>query len=333
MFYPTEYYGEEFIKKQKIKEEKRKIRKSANLLGIAFFIMTLFMVMWSFPLGILSGMGVINPNALSEFLNDTTLMQGIQIVISSIAFILSYTIYAKLEKERLSDISSFKKADRPDLVLPMVLLGLGVSGLSNFLTSMAGSIFQSMGIEYEVNTIDNPTNPIGIVLAFIATAITPALVEEFALRGAVMGTLRKYGDGFAIITSAVIFGLMHGNFVQIPFAFIMGFVFAFVVIKTGTIWTAVIIHFINNFTSILLDYITQPMNTTEIGTINLLYLILLFFCGFVGIYLLHRKNELDFTLENKGMLTVPQKLKVFFSSPMIIIVMIVVVIEALFIYA
>ena len=29
MFYPTEYYGEEFIKKQKIKEEKRKINGKA----------------------------------------------------------------------------------------------------------------------------------------------------------------------------------------------------------------------------------------------------------------------------------------------------------------
>ncbi len=333
MFYPTEYLSEEIIRKQKIKEEKNKLRKSANLLGLSFFIMTLFMTMWSFPLGILAGIGVINPNTLTDFLNDSTLMQGIQITVSSIAFILSYTIYAKLEKERLSDISSFKKADRPDLVLPMVLLGLGVSGLSNFLTSMAGSIFQSMGFEYEVNTIDNPTNPIGIVLAFIATAITPALVEEFALRGAVMGTLRKYGDGFAIITSAFIFGLMHGNFIQIPFAFIMGLIFAYVVIKTGTIWTAVIIHFINNFISILLDYLTEPLSMTQTGIINLLYLIVLFFCGFVGIYLLSRKKELDFNLENKGMLTVPQKLKVFFTSPLIIIVMIVVIIEALFIYA
>lgn len=332
MFYPTEYYGEEFIKKQKIKEEKRKIRKSANLLGVAFFIMTLFMVMWSFPLGILTGIGVIHPNTLSEFLNDSTLMQGIQIIISSVAFILSYTIYAKLEKERLSDISSFKKADRPDLMLPLIFLGLGVSGLSNFLTSMAGSIFQSMGIDYEVNTIDNPTNPIGIVLAFIATAITPALVEEFALRGAVMGTLRKYGDGFAIIVSSFIFGLMHGNFIQIPFAFIMGLVFAYVVIKTGTIWTAVIIHFINNFLSLLLDYLTTPLNTTEVGIVNLFYLILLFVCGFVGLYLLHRKNEMNFNFENEGLLTVPEKLKVFFSSPMIIVIMIVVIIEATFIY-
>ncbi len=332
MFYPTEYYGEEYIKKLKIKEEKKKIRKSANLLGVAFFIMTAFMILWSFPLGILSGIGVINPHTLSDFLNDDTLMQGVQIIISSIAFILSYTIYVKLEKERLSDISSFKKADRPDLIIPYVFLGIGVSGLSNFLTSMAGSIFQSMGIEYDVKTLDNPTNTVGMILAFIAVAITPALVEEFALRGAVMGVFRKYGDGFAILVSSFIFGLMHGNFIQIPFAFIMGLAFAVAVIKTGTIWTAIIIHFINNFLSLFMDYLTDGMTTTANSVLNIMYLILFFMCGFVGIYLLHRKNELDFTFENKGLLTVPEKLKVFFTSPMIIIVIIVVVIEATFIY-
>ncbi|MEE0945803.1 MAG: type II CAAX endopeptidase family protein [Acutalibacteraceae bacterium] len=333
MFFPTEYYNEELIKRQKIREEKRKIRKSSNLLGVAFFIMTAFMVLWSIPLGILTAVGVIHPNRLNDILNDSTIMQVVQVLLSSFAFILSYIIYVKLEKENISKISSFKKADRPDLVVPYVLVGLGVCGLSNFLTSMAGAVFQSLGFEYELDLMENPTNLFGVILVFISTAITPALVEEFAIRGAVMGNLRKYGDGFAIITSAFIFGIMHGNFVQIPFAFIMGLFFGFAVIKTGTIWTAIIIHFINNFISVVLDYATKGLTATTNGVINMLYLVILLFVGFVGMVMLSRKQETDFSLENNGMLTVPQKLGVFFSSPLIIIATVVVVLEALFLYA
>ena len=33
----------------------------------------------------------------------------------------------------------------------------------------------------------------------------------FACRGLIMGILRKYGDGFAVLMTAAVFGLMHGN--------------------------------------------------------------------------------------------------------------------------
>lgn len=333
MFYPTEFYTEEYIKQQKKREEKKKIRKAANLLGAAFFIMTAFMILWSVPLGFAMASGSVNTNTVKEILSDTTILQVVQIFISSVAFILSYFLYAKFMKVRVSDIASFKKADRPDLILPFVLLGLGVCGFSNFATSIAGSIFQRMGFEYNLNTVENPTNIYGIILAFIATAVTPALVEEFAMRGVVLGVLRKYGDGFAILMSALVFGLMHGNFVQIPFAFILGLIFAYAVIKTGTIWTAVIIHFINNFISISLDYLSKNIDTTMLMIVNLFYLILLVFVGFIGYIMLNKKGEGNFTVENKDqVLTVPEKIGAFLSSPCIIITFIVVIIEALFVY-
>lgn len=334
MFYPTEFYSEEYVKEQKIKAEKRKIRKAANLLGVAFLIMTAIMVLWSLPLGFLAGLGIIKQQVLFDFLNDTTALQGIQIGISSLAFILSYFIYAKIMGRRLSDICAFNKPKKKGIVFPYVIFGFGACGIANILTNIAGAIFQSMGFEYELNLPEEPTSTLGIILAFIATAVTPALVEEFAMRGSVFGVLKKYGNSFAIITSAAVFGLMHGNFAQIPFAFIVGLYFAFVTVKTGTIWTAVIIHFFNNFISLALSYLTKGMSQYDLGIINVIYMGLLLLLGVVGFFLLYKKGEADFTVENEeSLLTTPQKLKVFFTAPCMIIVYIVVLIEAIFVYA
>lgn len=333
MFYPTEFYSEEYIKELEKKEEKKQIRKAANLLGVAFLIMSAIMVLWSVPIGVVAGLGIVDVNKMYDVLNDTTVLQALQIVISSTAFLFTYWLYAKMMKCRVSDICAFKKPTDKSLVAPMVLLGLGVCGLSNFLTSIAGGIFQSFGFEYELNLPENPTNPFGVILAFLAVAVTPALVEEFAMRGVVLGALRKYGDNFAIMVSAIVFGLMHGNFSQIPFAFILGVFFGYAVIKTGSVWTVVIIHFLNNGFSLALDYLTNGMSEMAEGTVIMVYLMVLMLLGVVGLFLLSKKGENNFVIDNKTQhLTTGQKLTTALTAPCMIITYVVVLLEATLVY-
>jgi membrane protease YdiL (CAAX protease family) len=83
----------------------------------------------------------------------------------------------------------------------------------------------------------------------LSVSVVPAIVEEIALRAGVLQAMRKYGDWFAIFTSAFIFAVLHGNMIQTPFAFIAGIGLGYVFCATGSIWPGIIIHFINNFTS------------------------------------------------------------------------------------
>ena len=333
MFYPTENYSEEYIKQLNIKEEKRQIQKAANLLGVAFLIMTAIMVFWSAPLGFVAGLGIVDQNKIFKILEDTTVLQAIQIVVSSVSFIFSFWFYAKVMKARITDVCAFGKPKEVAKVFPFVVLGLGVCGLSNFLTSMAGGLFQSMGFEYNLKLPENPTNLFGIILTYVAVSITPALVEEFAIRGVVLGVLRKYGDSFAIMASALVFGLMHGNFAQIPFAFILGVYFGYVVIKTGSVWPAVIIHFLNNFLSVTIDYLTKEFSDVTKSTITLVYIMLLMVIGVFGLALLYKKGEKDFSVDkNSSLLTTGEKIKTALLAPCMIITYVVVLIEAIFVY-
>ncbi len=315
------------------KNEKSAIKRAANITGFAFFMLTSVMVFWSVPVTVIIKLVSKRPDITLKYLSDPTFVQVIQICVSSIAFIFPFIIYSKMMGERLSEVALYNKPKEKKLMFPLVLMGLGVCGFSNAVVSGAGAILQNFGFSYNVAQTENPTNIFGIILSFVATAVTPALVEEFAMRGAVMGTLRKYGESFAIITSALIFGLMHGNLVQIPFAFILGLFFGFAVIKSGTIWTAVIIHFLNNLFSISFDYVLSNSKGAVVWFANIFYFIFLLALGFVGFLLYFNKGEDTFSLDNKTeVLTVKEKLISFLTAPCIIISFVIVLLESFFVY-
>ena len=53
--------------------------------------------------------------------------------------------------------------------------------------------------------------------------------------------------GYAIFVSAAIFGLIHGNFYQFAYAFLLGALFALIYVKTGKLIYSTIYHIIINF--------------------------------------------------------------------------------------
>jgi membrane protease YdiL (CAAX protease family) len=112
-------------------------------------------------------------------------------------------------------------------------------------------------------------------------AAVPALAEEFAMRGVVMQQLRRHGDRFAIITSAALFAVMHGNLIQAPFAFFLGLALGYFTVITGSIWTAISIHFLNNFFSVLVSAATDLYGEERVSIpagIIMLFLILFGVC-------------------------------------------------------
>lgn len=85
-------------------------------------------------------------------------------------------------------------------------------------------------------------------------------------RGLVLRLLQPYGKRFAIVLSALLFGLFHGNVVQIPFAFLVGLVLGYVTVEYSVVW-AMVLHIINNFVLVeLLSMLTafMPMEVVDI---------------------------------------------------------------------
>jgi membrane protease YdiL (CAAX protease family) len=86
-------------------------------------------------------------------------------------------------------------------------------------------------------------------------ALVPAFCEEVLYRGFVLNTLkRKWGVTAAVLISGIVFGLYHVRFTQlIPLAF-LGILLAILAWKSGSILPAMVAHFVNNATSVLIAY-------------------------------------------------------------------------------
>ena len=89
---------------------------------------------------------------------------------------------------------------------------------------------------------------------YIYVCFLGPIAEELLFRGIVLRTLRPWGKQAAILISALVFGLFHGNVVQIPFAFAVGVVLGYVAVEHSIIW-AIVLHIINNF--VVADLMTR----------------------------------------------------------------------------
>lgn len=87
----------------------------------------------------------------------------------------------------------------------------------------------------------------------LSIAIIAPICEELLFRGAIMKALMRSGrtPKSAIIISAVIFGVIHINPAQIPFAFLIGLVFGWLYYRTNSLLPVIIGHIVNNSFGVL----------------------------------------------------------------------------------
>lgn len=150
-----------------------------------------------------------------------------------------------------------------------VVGGMAIAIFANVVASWLMSGLTMFGVpEPEMPDLLQPTLT-SLLLNIVLTAVLPALVEEMIFRGYILGALRPHGDGLAIVLSAVLFGLFHGNVLQIPFALILGLVMGYLTVQTDSIWPAVLLHFTNNLMSVLLAFFGKcfPDQDTIITTV------------------------------------------------------------------
>lgn len=94
-------------------------------------------------------------------------------------------------------------------------------------------------------------------LGWLTIGIAGPIVEEFVFRESVLGYMLRHQvkPWTAIILSAFIFGIIHLNPAQIPFAIGIGLVLGVIYYKTGNIVLTSIIHIVNNSVAVWQMYV------------------------------------------------------------------------------
>jgi hypothetical protein len=115
----------------------------------------------------------------------------------------------------------------------------------------------------------------------------------------------------------VVFGLAHLNAPQGVSAFFVALAIGFFVLRTGSILTGVIIHFVNNALVVAAEFITRGMNPGALDMFNRLHFAIYVLLGFVGlVWLLVSHNGRTIGLApSRWPLTTGKKARVFFFSP------------------
>lgn len=85
------------------------------------------------------------------------------------------------------------------------------------------------------------------VLVVVAACVAAPLCEELAFRGVIQPALSaRWGAVKGLVLAAALFSLMHVNPILAPALFELGLVFGLVVIRTGSLLPAILMHAVHN---------------------------------------------------------------------------------------
>lgn len=95
----------------------------------------------------------------------------------------------------------------------------------------------------------------GFIWSFLFIVIIAPLIEEMFFRGLLLrGYLKRYSTPAAILVTALLFGLLHGQYVTIIWGFILGLLLAWLYLLTRSLWPCIIAHSFHNLTAIIVFY-------------------------------------------------------------------------------
>ena len=306
--------------------EKQALRRTAWAVAVPGMVMFLVSTFWGALVVFVTSFLGISYEKTVEFFSEPAVSRLIEVALSIFLMTVPFIICARLAGVRVSAVAGLNRPEKEN-ILPCFLLGAGFCAFSNIAVSVAGQIFNSFGIDGSVPEQKLPDGFFGFLISTISIAIVPALVEEFAFRGIVLGLLRRFGDVFAILASSAVFGILHGNFEQMPFAFLVGLVLSFVRIKTGSLIVPMAIHALNNFVSVAATYAVSQ-NAAAANFVYTVYILLALVAAIFGLFLLRGEDNFSFP-PLKGALGAKKTYMNFFFSPAIIIFSVLFIYRAL----
>jgi len=123
----------------------------------------------------------------------------------------------------------------------------------------------------------------------LVVGLLTAIAEEFFFRGAMQTIFTRWTKSYhwAIWITAIIFSAIHVEFFGFVPRMVLGVFFGYFVVWSGSIWAAVLGHFINNGSAVVLTYLFQQKIISFdpdsdhynyiVALLSLIFTVLLFF--------------------------------------------------------
>lgn len=161
--------------------------------------------------------------------------------------------------DRLLSFDKVRAVKLAPLVAPSILV--------IFFTSLTTSVILSF-----FGITASPVEDVGIIRMLLIHALIPAVLEELLFRYVPLKLIAPYSRKWCIIYSAICFSLIHCSFVQMPYAFVAGFIFILIDVMLGSVWPSIILHFLNNAVSVMWMKYASGIGASVIFTVALVLL-------------------------------------------------------------
>lgn len=156
----------------------------------------------------------------------------------------------------------------------------------------------------------NVTTIGGLIINLLLMALLPAIAEELTFRGVLQRLFEAKGDEakrregekiphLAIWCSAILFSAIHMQFYGFVPRMLMGALFGYMLVWTGSLWIPILMHFTNNAMAVLLYFVTLRQGwdmekVDAIGTNDTLWLgVVSMVITIIGIYAFRRSTTMS----------------------------------------
>ena len=154
-----------------------------------------------------------------------------------------------------------KFGSKPINILPVMLIFIGSFLALNRVNDLVVELLGKIG--YTENGASLPAWSVyDYVECIVIICFLPAVMEEALFRGVILNGI-KGGKIAAIVVSALSFALYHMSPAKTVYQFLMGVIFAVVFLKTDGLFLTFLMHFLNNFTIVSLNYFAPDLFKDE----------------------------------------------------------------------
>ncbi len=153
-------------------------------------------------------------------------------------------------------------------IIKYMIITWGLSLLMSMVTNIILQILKSLlHLNFTDISFDFGDGIGGFIVSFVSLCIFAPIFEEIIFRSAVYRHTEIMGQSFAVVFSAIVFALMHGNLEQLPYTFVMGLGFAYLFAKTRSLLIPMLLHFLTNTTTVIFTSIIGTTDTDELSTL------------------------------------------------------------------
>ena len=153
-------------------------------------------------------------------------------------------------------------------IIKYMIITWGLSLLMSIITNIILQLLKSLlHLNFSDISFDFGDGIGGFIVSFVSLSIFAPIFEEIIFRSAVYRHTEIMGQSFAVVFSAIVFALMHGNLEQLPYTFVMGLGFAYLFAKTRSLLIPMLLHFLTNTTTVIFTSIIGTTDTDELSTL------------------------------------------------------------------